>query len=143
MHLAGYLLQMLLTTLSGHGLAPEALDPWRAWVLFKQYARIVDESPDPGVSVQLTSNRHDKTISLIFVRQAVEPGEDWLAPTGGAVVELTFAAPEHPGPNVELWSFDYPSFDRFVDIVEQTPAIADRLVEAPLRSSVYWQPASD
>jgi hypothetical protein len=141
-HLAAYLLQMLLAILGNHGLAAEALDPWRAWVIFKQYARVVDESPDPGVSVQLSRNHRDHTVSLLFVRQAVEIQEDWLDPTGGAVIEFTFEDSGRPEPHVELWSFDYGSFERFVDVVEQTPAIADRLLQAPLRSSVYWQPAS-
>ncbi len=44
---------MLLSLLANKGLAGEALDPWRGWVTFKEYARLVDEVPDPGISVQL------------------------------------------------------------------------------------------
>lgn len=139
MHLASHLLQMLLAICGSHGLAPEALDPWRAWVSFKQYVRVVDESPDPGVSVQLTKDRGAKTVSLMFVRQVVETDEDWLEPTGGVVVELTFEQPRANELDQEFWSFDFRSFDRFVDIVEQTPAIADRFLEAPVRTAVYWQ----
>ena len=141
MHLASYLLQMLLTILAGHGLAPEALDPWRAWVSFKQYVRVVDEVPDPGVSVQLTRDRHAKTVSLILLRQVVEADEDWLGPVGGVVVELTFEEADSSGPDREFWSFDFGSFERFVDVVEQTPALTDRFLRAPVRSAVYWQEA--
>jgi hypothetical protein len=140
-HPASYLLQMLLTILSGHGLVPEALDPWRAWVCFKQFVRVVDESPDPGVSVQLTKNRHARTVSLMLLRQAVEAEADWLEPTGGVVVELTFTEPDPQEPDQEFWSFDFGTFARFVDIVEQAPAVADRFLRSPVRTSVYWQDA--
>lgn len=139
MHQAGYLIQMLLTIIAGRGLAPESLDPWRAWVAFKQFARMVDEAPDPGVSVQLTRNRRARTVNLFLVRQAVEPEADRLEPTGGVVVELTFDDPGSPGPDQEFWSFDYGSFERFVDVVEQTPEIADRFTQVPRGSKVYWE----
>ncbi len=45
MRRASNLLPMLLGLLAARGLAPEALDPWRAWVIFKHYARVVDETP--------------------------------------------------------------------------------------------------
>jgi len=141
LHQAAYLFQMLLTILAGRGLSQEALDPWRAWVAFKQFVRLVDESPDPGVSVQLTRNRRAKTLNLFLVRQAVEPEDDRLEPTGGVVVELTFDDQDGSGPDQEFWSFDYGSFERFVDVVEQTPEIADRFTQAPRSSEVYWEDA--
>jgi hypothetical protein len=55
MRRAPQLLQLLLTLLAAHGLAREALAPWRSWMLFKQFVRTVDELPDPGVSVQITA----------------------------------------------------------------------------------------
>jgi hypothetical protein len=48
------LLEMLLLALAAHGLGPTALDPWRGWVVFKEFARAAAEAPDPGVSVQVT-----------------------------------------------------------------------------------------
>jgi hypothetical protein len=142
LHQASYLFQMLLTILAGRGLAPEALDPWRAWVAFKQYVRLVDEAPDPGISVQLTRNRRAGALKLLLLRQAVEPVDNWLEPAGGVVVELTFDDQGMSGPDLEFWSFDYGSFERFVDVVEQTPAIADLLTQAPRSSEVYWEDAA-
>jgi hypothetical protein len=55
MRRAPQLLQLLLTLLATNGLAPEALTPWRSWVLFKQFVRTVDELPDPCVSVQISA----------------------------------------------------------------------------------------
>ena len=141
MHQASYLLPMLLTLLSSRGLAAESLDPWRAWVVFKQFARVVDESPDPGVSVQLYRTSKDTT-TLSFIRQVVEPEEDgWLEPVGGVCVDLAFDDTDRKESEVSLWSFDFGSFERFVDEVEQNPAIAERLVQSAVRAEVYWEEA--
>ena len=48
------LLQFFLGVLAAQGLAAEALDPWRGWVAFKEFARRAAEEPDSGVSVQFT-----------------------------------------------------------------------------------------
>jgi hypothetical protein len=132
------LLNTLLLAIAAHGLSPEALTPWRGWVLFKEYARSVAESPDPGVSVQISRDDADGTVSLIFVRQVVEPAEDWLAPIGGVVCEITFQQGEKRMPESDVWSFEAPNFDRFVDIVEGSAAFQELAVTRPLASSVYW-----
>ncbi len=106
------LLQLLLLGLAARGLAPETLDPWRGWVAFKQYARVADEIPDPGVSVQLTRTEDEHTVKVLFVRQEVEWGTDWLEPVGGVVCEFTFPLERARAADWELWSFDYL---RFVD----------------------------
>jgi hypothetical protein len=140
MHRASFLLQLFLSLLSARGLHADALDAWRGWVAFKQYARIAHEVPDPGVSVQLTGRQGpaaDET-RLVLLRQVVEPNRDWLHPVGGVVCELTFVDPQLRVPNVQFWSFDYGSFERFVDVVEQTPAFADLMARRPVSSSVYW-----
>jgi hypothetical protein len=131
------LLEMLLLALAAHGLARESLDPWRGWVVFKQYARSVSEWPDPGVSVQITRDESDETVSLIFVRQMVEPIEDWLHPTGGVVCEFIFPPDVRRYSEWETWSFDAPNFDRFVDLVEANGPFQDLTVTKPLRSAVY------
>jgi len=63
------LLETLVLALAAQGLGPEGLDPWRGWVVFKHFAREVAETPDPGVSVQVT--HEDDTITMVFVRQVV------------------------------------------------------------------------
>ena len=61
---AQFLLHMLLALLATRGLMPETLDPWRGWVAFKRYARLVNEVPDPGVSVQITRGANPRTVPL-------------------------------------------------------------------------------
>ena len=135
------LLQMFLLTLAAHGLAPEALDPWRGWMAFKEFARAVHETPDPGTSVQFTRTPEHGELRLVFLRQAASEDDGWLEPTGGVVCELTF--PRAPCIRVEWdhWSFDHSSCDRFVDIVEQEQDFQDLMVARPIRSAVYWAEA--
>jgi hypothetical protein len=132
------LLQTLLLAIATHGLASETLTPWRGWVVFKEYVRNVAESPDPGVSVQITRDDADGTRSLIFLRQVVEQTGDWLEPIGGVVCEITFNQNRNRMPDGEAWSFDSPDFDRFVDLVEGSAAFQELAVNTPLHSSVYY-----
>ena len=142
MHRASYLLQLFLSLLSARGLAAEAVDAWRGWVTFKQYARIVHEVPDPGVSVQIAPDRASDEVRLVFLRQVLQPDGDWLRPVGGVVCELAFSAPNVRAAPFAFWSFDYGTFERFVDAVEQTPVFAELMVRRPTRSAVYWEDAS-
>ena len=142
MHQASYLLQLFLSLLSARGLAAQAVDAWRGWVTFKQYARIVHEVPDPGISVQITPERGSDEVRLVFLRQVVEPDGDWLRPVGGVVCELTFSEASLRVTPFEFWSFDHGTFERFVDVVEQTPIFAELMARRPTRSAVYWADTS-
>jgi hypothetical protein len=132
------LLKTLLLALAAHGLAAETVTPWRGWVVFKDYARSVAEVPDPGMSVQIKRDDLDGTVSLIFLRQVVEPVSDWLEPIGGVVCEITFQQGDKRLPEFDVWSFDAPSFDRFVDMVESSADFQTLALTKPLESSVYW-----
>ena len=141
MRRASTLLPLLLGMLAARGLAPEALDSWRAWVVFKQYARVTDETPDPGISVQIHRQRRSGEVSLFMLRQVIERDEDWLGPVGGVVCELSFDDPPATAVNFEAWSFDCGTFERFVDVVERHPGFADLIARRPDRSAVYWEDA--
>ena len=132
------LLSALLLTLGSHGLAPEALDPWRGWVAFKEFARAAAETPDPGVSVQFTPAGTGTETRLVFLRQEAELEDGDLRPRGGIICEFTFPAIAYATP-WERWSFDHASFERFVDVVELEPSFQELLVTRPVRSAVYWQ----
>ena len=132
------LLKTLLLALAAHGLAAETVTPWRGWVVFKDYVRSVAEAPDPGVSVQIARDDPDGTVSLIFVRQVVEPINDWLEPIGGVVCEITFEQDDRRLPEFDVWSFDYPNLDRFLESVENGADFQKLALTKPLNSSVYW-----
>ncbi|MGH7604087.1 MAG: hypothetical protein ACRENK_08845 [Gemmatimonadaceae bacterium] len=132
------LLDMLLLACAAHGLGAERLEPWQGWILFKQYAREVSETPDPGVSVQLTEDKKEQTVSLVFLRQMVEEVEDRLKPTGGVVCDFTFPLEGRHVPDWEAWSFDFPTFERFIDVVEGHGAFQDLVVARPISRTIYW-----
>ena len=135
------LLSMFLLTLATHGLAPDALDPWRGWMAFKEFVRAVDEHPDPGVSVQFTRWTERGYSRLVFVRQEVTVEDDRLEPAGGVVCEFTFPRVP-PGHDAwDHWTFDHASFERFVDIVENEPVFQQLMVTRAIRSAVYWEEA--
>jgi hypothetical protein len=115
------LLSVFLLTLASHGLGPEGLDPWRGWIAFKEFARAVHEVPDPGVSVQFTRMGEPGESRLLYVRQVTTEPPGWLMPLGGVVCEFAFPRTRHRKPAWDRWSFDYSSFERFVDVVEQEP----------------------
>ena len=134
------LLAAFLAILAVHGLQVDALDPWRGWLAFKEYARATWELPDEGVSVQVGLDGDQET-HLYFLRQAAVLTADRLEPVGGVVCDLCYAAQSAPTPTPEYWSFDYATFDRFVDVVEQDPMIAALFLQRPLSSQVYWEEA--
>ena len=135
---AQVLTKALVLAIAAHGLSPDALTPWRGWLVFKEFVREEVETPDPGVSVQIARDDADGTVSLIFVRQVVEVTDDWLQPIGGVICELTFPQRSKKMPEWETWSFEAPSFERFVEFVEGTGAFQELAVSTPIRSSVYW-----
>jgi hypothetical protein len=136
------LLHGFLLALSAHGLAPEALDPWRGWVIFKHYARETAEVPDPGVSVQFTREPAGQGSRLVFLRQVIRVEGERLEPVGGMVCEFSFALVPDRGSTWDEWSFEHPTFERFVDAVERHPSFQELVVRSPEWTAVYWQEAS-
>jgi hypothetical protein len=136
-----YLFAAMLAVLAARGLSPETMDPWRGWIAFKQFAREVAETPDPGVSVQIEPTGDRGQIRLFLLRQVVVREGDRLEPTGGVVCEFTFAPRRRTPRHWEAWSFDSPTFERFVDVVEQCPLFSDLMVTRPRESAVYWEDA--
>jgi hypothetical protein len=65
-------------------------------------------------------HREDETASLIFLRQVLKSERDQLTPVGGVVCEMIYPPNVAKHPDWEFWTFDYSTFERFVDIVEVT-----------------------
>lgn len=138
---SSYLLAALFSVLAARGLDADALDPWRGWLAFKQFARDVAEMPDHGVSVQLIPLGDGEPIRLAFVRQRLEPVGDRLEPVGGVVCAFEFAPRRRTPTEWQAWSFDSATLDRFIDLVEQDPVVSDLLATRALSSAVYWENA--
>jgi hypothetical protein len=133
------LFHLLLITLAARGLSPDGLDGWRGWMAFREFALSVHEAPDPGVSVQITPDPSEDAVRLVLMRQVTESRGDCLHPVGAVVCELTFAQTAEHVAEWDAWSFDYPTFERFVNAVEEHPVFQELIVRRPLASTVYWQ----
>jgi hypothetical protein len=84
--------------------------------------------------------RRERLAGLAVVRQVLrDEAEPWLEPVGAMVCEFTFYGDPPVPQEWELWSFDCPSLEHFVDRVEQEPAFADLMTREPLRTRVYWK----
>ena len=140
-HQSSVLLAALFAILTAHGLDPDALDPWRGWLAFKEFARTYDEQPDPGISVQIAPAGDHLPIHLYFIRQVLVQEGDRLEPAGAIACEFVFAPRRHAPREWREWSFDHSSFERFVDTVEQHPVVADLFVTRPMSSAVFWEEA--
>ncbi len=132
------LLVVLLGLLAARGLQPDALDPWDAWVTFKDFARQVAVEPDHGVSVQVNPAGDRLPVHLCFTQQVLVPEGDRLEPAGAVIVEFVFAPRRRTPLAWHAWSFDHPTFEEFVDAVERNALVADLLVTKPLSSALYW-----
>jgi hypothetical protein len=135
------LLAALLGILAAHSLDANALDPWRGWVAFKEFARQCDELPDQGISVQIATAGDHLPVHLFFIRQVLVREGDRLEPAGCVACEFVFAPRRQTPREWCEWTFDHATFERFVDVVEQNPLVADLLVTRPLSSFVYWEEA--
>ena len=129
-----------IAVLAAHGLSSASLDPWRGWLAFKEYARTTSEHPDPGMSVQVSVDGEQVT-HLFLLRQSLVTDADRMNPVGGVVCEFRFANASTAHSGAAYWSFDYATFERFVDAVEQDPLVATLFVTAPAVSRVYWEEA--
>ena len=129
-----------IAVLAAHGLSSAGLDPWRGWLAFKEYARTTSEHPDPGMSVQVQVDG-ERVARLFLLRQSLVTAEDRMNPVGGVVCEFRFAEGPASHSGTAYWSFDYATFERFVDAVEQDPVVATLFVTKPAESRVYWEEA--
>jgi hypothetical protein len=141
MHQSSDLLVALMGMLSPHVFDDAPTDPWLGWKTFKEFARTAHEIPDPGVSVQIDPDGADDEVHLFLVRQLVAREGDQFVPTGAVVCEFVFAPRRRRPLEWREWSFEYPTFEAFVDAVEQHAVVSELLVTRPLRSFVYVKEA--
>ncbi len=135
----GNQLLAFLAILASHGLEPDALDPWRGWLAFKEYVRAATDHRDPGVSIQVTVDPWRNT-RLYLVRQVADPESEELTPVGAVICDFHFVNREPPAER-EFWTLDYSDFERFVNVVEQDPIVAALFLEQPGASDIYWEEA--
>jgi hypothetical protein len=98
--------------------------------------RLVNEVPEPGVSVQYLVPDAGPPL-LVFARQVLEPEGDALEPAGAVAVELELAM-DLGELEWDLWSFDFQDFDDFVAAVEADERFAKAASRLPLDAAIKW-----
>src|SRR5574341_86739 len=131
----------LLRRLKAARLAPEALDPWEAWKVFKEFLAVplledaydaasfqcgVDtevENPEAfAIFTRQFSRRHGKTDELV----------------GRVVVELRYDPLAVPWKgSAEVRSHDFPTLGEFASVVEGLPEFQGVVSRRPRESEVY------
>ncbi len=132
------------------GLAPESLEPWEAWKIFKAYLRVPVDGPADDALVQY--GRYDdadgaprshlyllvREFSMPELSEAESPFEEGGEPLTHVVCDLIYEsgalAPRVP---VEFWTQDTQSLTAFIDAVEADQGFQRLMNARSLRSSVY------
>lgn len=136
------------------GLAPDRVDPWEAWKVFKSFLRVPVETFVDDAMVQFGVYLDDDRLwraHLYLVRQLsaprLEPAADTGEPVSHIVLEIAFQPSPPPaedeawGGEYEMWSMDFDSLDDFVAEVESELSF-QRLLGTPVDwSAVYAEEA--
>jgi hypothetical protein len=141
--------EVLRSMFRAHGLAPEALEPWEAWKVFKAYLRVPVDGPVDDALVQY--GRYDDAdcaprSHLYFVREfsmpelseAESPFDAGGEPLTHVVCDLIFESGDLAPPvPVEFWTQDRQSLTAFIDAVEADQGFQRLMNARSVRSSVY------
>jgi hypothetical protein len=131
------------------GLAPEALDPWEGWKVFKAFLRDPVEGAVDDALVQF--GRYDDPegprVHLYLARQlsdvraadAPEFDEQFAHLVCDLAYESAALPPGGVDAETEVWSQDFPSRAAFVDYVEALPSFQALMNTRPLASAVFLE----
>jgi hypothetical protein len=130
------------------GLAPELLQPWPAWKVFKHFLREPVEGAASDTLVQMGAyiDADGPRIHLYFVRQfsdelahELPERDEQLA---HLVCDIVFPAASPRAMRYhELWSQDFRSHSAFIDAVERDSAFQKLMNAEPVSSRVFWEEA--
>jgi hypothetical protein len=128
------------------GLAPDLLQPWLAWKVFKRFLREPVEGAACDALVQMGAyiDAEGPRIHLYLVRQfSDELAHDFPESDrqlAHLVCDLVFpAASPREMRFRELWSQDYRSHSAFIDAVEGDPAFQSLMNAEPISSTIFWE----
>jgi hypothetical protein len=130
------------------GLAPDLLQPWLAWKVFKRFLGEPVEGAACDALVQMGAyiDAGGPRIHLYFVRQfSDELAHDFPESDrqlAHLVCDLVFPAASPCDMRLhELWSQDYHSRSAFMDAVESDPEFQALMNAEPISSRVLWEEA--
>ena len=138
--------QRLIHLLDESGLAPDLLQPWPAWKVFKRFLREPVDGAASDALVQMGAyiDAEGPRIHLYLVRQFSDElahdlpeCDEQLA---HLVCDLVFPAASPRAIHFhELWSQDFHSHAAFIDAVESDPVFQSLMNTEPTSSKIYWE----
>jgi hypothetical protein len=134
----------LVTRLTAAGLAPESLDPWEAWKVFKRYLHAEVDGVYDAAAFQCGRFPDDgsdtESFYATFVRQFSrwEGGRD--EPVRRVVLELRYGVGDiRPDLAREVWTHDFPTLEEFASVVEGLPQFQSAMSVRPKHTAVYGE----
>ena len=128
------------------GLAPDLLQPWPAWKIFKRFLREPVDGAASDALVQMGAyiDVEGPRIHLYLVRQFSDelahdlPEHD--EQLAHLVCDLAFPASSPRDIRFhELWSQDSHSHSAFIDAVETDPVFQSLMNTEPTSSRIFWE----
>ena len=130
----------LLQLLEEARLAPDALDPWEGWRVFKVFcAREVEDVYDAasfqaGCFEVEGGGEHP---FAHFIRQFSERQDGQDVGVRRVVMALEYSGSGTNEIDAEVWTHDFHSFEEFASVVEGLPQFQALVAQRPLRTEVY------
>jgi len=121
-------------------LDPAHLDIWEGWKVFKAFVREPVPTEDEGITAQATRVTTTDGLDLVylnFIRQFTALEETGDTPVGYVGMEFAFEWTDLKlGDDIEVWSYDFPTFEDFAAHVEQLPAFHQAAAVRALESDI-------
>lgn len=138
--------ERLIHLLDESRLAPDLLQPWPAWKVFKRFLREPVDGAASDALVQMGAyiDPEGPRIHLYLVRQFSDelahdlPERD--EQLAHLVCDLVFPAASPRAIRFhELWSQDFRSHSAFIDAVETDPVFQSLMNTEPTSSRIFWE----
>ena len=131
----------LVTRLAAAGLAPEALDPWEAWKVFKRSLEAEVEGVYDAAAFQCGRFEDEdggESFYACFVRQFSQWEGETDEPIRRVVLELSYRPAKIPlDAAAEVWTHDFATREEFASVVEGLPQFQAAMSGLPAHTEVY------
>ena len=136
--------QELVTRLTAAGLTLEALDPWEAWKVFKQYLHTEVQDVFDVAAFQAgrfpDEGGEGESFYATFVRQFSRLEDKEEAPLRRVVMALRYGLDQlSPSLQAEVWTHDFPTLEEFASVVEGLPQFQAAMSAVPEHTEVYGE----
>jgi len=133
----------LVARLAAAGLTPEALDPWRAWKVFKRSLDSEVEGVYDAAAFQCGRFEDEdggESFYACLVRQFSRWEDEEDAPIRRVVMELRYRPADIPlDVPTEVWTHDFPTRADFATVVEGLPQFQAAMSAVPTHTEVYGE----